>query len=57
MERIIWTLIYAGLLSIVLGYFVGQQEGQDASVFYNLGGLAVAVGVVMVFIRSRLREE
>jgi len=57
MERIIWALIYAGLLSIVLGYFMGKQEGQDASMFYNLGGVAVAVGVVMVFIRSRLREE
>ena len=57
MERIIWTLIYGGLLAIVLGYFIDQQEAQDAALFYNLGGLAVAGGVVMVFIRSRLREE
>lgn len=57
MERIIWALIYGGLLSIVLGYFIDQQEAQDATLFYNLGGLAVVGGVVMVFIRSRLREE
>jgi uncharacterized membrane protein HdeD (DUF308 family) len=57
MERMIWALIYGGLLSIVLGYFIDQQEAQDATLFYNLGGLAVVGGVVMVFIRSRLREE
>jgi uncharacterized membrane protein HdeD (DUF308 family) len=57
MERIIWALIYGGLLSIVLGYFIDQPEAQDAALFYNLGGLAVVGGVVMVFIRSRLREE
>ncbi len=57
MERLIWTLIYGGLLAMVLGYFIDQQGVQDAALFYNLGGLAVAGGVVMVFIRSRLREE
>ncbi|MDT7517194.1 hypothetical protein RAE19_00270 [Rhodoferax sp. TBRC 17660] len=57
MERLIWTLIYGGLLAMVLGYFIDQQEAQDAALFYNLGGLAVVGGVVMVFIRSRLRGE
>ncbi|CAM8656040.1 hypothetical protein MCEMSEM22_01866 [Comamonadaceae bacterium] len=57
MERLIWTLIYGGLLAMVLGYFIDQQGVQDAALFYNLGGLAVGGGVVMVFIRSRLREE
>lgn len=56
-ERAIWVLIYGGLLSIVLGAFIDQQEAQDAGLFYNLGGLAVAVGVVLIYVRSRLREE
>lgn len=57
MERLIWVLIYGGLLSMVLGYFVDAQGAQDAELFYSLGGLAVGAGVVMVYIRSRLHEE
>jgi uncharacterized membrane protein HdeD (DUF308 family) len=57
MERLIWTLIYGGLLAMILGYFIDQQEAQDAALFYNFGGLAVAAGVVMVFIRSRMKSE
>ena len=56
-ERVIWVLIYGGLLSIVLGAFIDQQEAQDASLFYQLGGMAVVAGVVLIYVRSRLREE
>ncbi|MDZ7921099.1 hypothetical protein [Rhodoferax sp.] len=56
-ERTIWVLIYGGLLSIVLGTFIDQQEAQDAELFYQLGGLAVVAGVVLIYVRSRLREE
>ena len=56
-ERMIWVLIYGGLLSVVLGAFIDQQEAQDASLFYQLGGLAVTAGVVLIYVRSRLREE
>ncbi|APW42808.1 hypothetical protein [Rhodoferax saidenbachensis] len=57
LERMVWVLIYGGLLSIVLGLFIDQQQAQDASLFYQIGGLAVAAGVVLIYIRSRLREE
>ncbi len=57
MERTIWALIYGGLLAIVLGVFIDQSGAQDASLFYQFGGLAVVAGVVMIYIRSRLREE
>jgi uncharacterized membrane protein HdeD (DUF308 family) len=57
MERMSWVLIYGGLLAVVLGFFMDQQEAQDASLFYQLGGLAVAGGVVLIYLRSRLRED
>ncbi len=56
-ERAVWTLIYGGLLAIVLGLFIDQSGAQDASLFYQLGGLAVAGGVVLIYVRSRLHEE
>jgi len=57
MQRIIWMLIYLGLLTMVLGYFSGMQDEATGTVLYGVGGLAVAVGVLMIYIRSRLREE
>jgi uncharacterized membrane protein len=57
MERLIWVLIYGGLLAVVLGIFMDQQEAQDASLFYQLGGLAVAGGVALIYLRSRLHED
>jgi uncharacterized membrane protein HdeD (DUF308 family) len=56
-ERTIWVLIYGGLLSVVVGSFLEQQEGQDASLFYQLGALAVGAGVVLIYVRSRMREK
>ena len=57
LERLIWVLIYGGLLAIVLGLFLGRQSSQDASLFYQFGGLTVLAGVVLIYVRSRLREE
>jgi uncharacterized membrane protein HdeD (DUF308 family) len=57
MERIIWTLIYGGLLAMVLGYFMENTQNADATAVYAIGILAAAMGVVMVYVRSRMREE
>jgi hypothetical protein len=57
MERLIWTLIYAGLLSMVLAYFTEQTQGVPAHGLLTFGVLAVVLGVLMVWIRSRLRED
>ena len=57
MERLIWTLIYGGLLAIVLAYFTEQTQGTPAPELYACGLLATALGAVLVFTRSRLREE
>lgn len=57
LERTIWTLIYAGLLAVVLGVFMDRGESA-AGVTVSIVGAAVAVvGVVLIFVRSRMREE
>ncbi len=56
-ERWVWTLIYGGLLCLVLGYFIEKTQAQDASEFFVAGGIAVLVGVVLLYVRSRMREE
>ncbi len=57
MERMTWTLIYGGLLAIVLAYFTEQTQGTSATELYACGALATAIGIVLIFTRSRLREE
>jgi len=57
LERLVWILIYGGLLSVVLGMFVEQTQGQDATGLFIGGALAVVVGVVLIYVRSRLHSE
>ncbi|MCZ4314910.1 hypothetical protein O4H66_16010 [Comamonadaceae bacterium G21597-S1] len=56
LEKLIWTLIYGGLLSALVGYFM-QRDGDDAGAWLTSVGIGVAVlGVILIFVRSRLRE-
>lgn len=57
MERVIWPLIYGGLLALVLGWFTENTQSADASGLYAVGSIALAMGLVAFFVRSRQREE
>jgi membrane associated rhomboid family serine protease len=57
LERVIWILIYGGLLSAVLSGFARDAGAQSHTALLVCGLLAVAVGVVLIVVRSRLREE
>ncbi len=57
METGIWVLIYGGLLAVVLAAFAEGTQGLDASELYWGGGCAVALGVLLVYVRSRLRDD
>lgn len=56
-ERWAWTLIYGGLIGIVLGFFVGRVSGQSALAWYVCGALAFATGVALIYVRSTMREN
>lgn len=57
MERVIWPLIYGGLLFLVLGWFTDNTQGADATGLYAVGSIAVVMGLVVFFLRSRHKEE
>lgn len=57
LEQLIWVLIYGGLLSVVLAMFLESTQSQVAGFLYTGGGLAVLAGVILVYVRSRMREE
>jgi len=55
MERWVWILVYGGLLAVSLGFFM-QREPQGADVagwLFGGGGVAAALGVLLIWLRSR----
>ena len=56
-ERLTWVLIYGGLLTAVLGTFMGNTDEQSAVMLQTGGGIAVAIGVVLIYIRSRMGDS
>lgn len=57
LETLIWVLIYGGLLTLVLGGFLTrEQDGSGVGVMIA-GGLLVLIGAILLYVRSRLREE
>jgi hypothetical protein len=56
LDRAVWTLIYGGLLGLVLGIATGDEHRVAGWSLGVLGGIATVVGVVLIGVRSRQRE-
>ena len=57
LERWTWVLIYGGLLTSAVSYFMPANADGSLSLSLGVGALAVLAGVAMVLVRSRLRGE
>jgi hypothetical protein len=55
-ERLAWIGIYGGLFAIILGIVSGEVHVIAGWSLGVLGGMAVAAGVVLIIVRSRLTE-
>ena len=56
-ETAIWVLIYGGLLTFIIGHFTTEANVTTARLMGIVGMVLVAVGVALIYVRSRLREE
>jgi hypothetical protein len=57
LEKWIWILIYGGLFILILGIATGRT---DAALGWSMavpGGLITAVGLVLIYVRSRLNDK
>lgn len=56
-ERLVWILIYGGLLAVALGLFLvrGGESVTLGSVLLVKGGIAAGAGVFLIWLRSRLK--
>jgi hypothetical protein len=53
LDKLIWICIYGGLLALCLGLFVQRQAGVFGGVLIAGGAAVAAVGVYLVWLRSR----
>jgi hypothetical protein len=55
-ESLIWPLIYGGLLAVCLGWFLTPVRGPWGELLITGGAIAAAAGVVLIVVRSRMKE-
>ena len=53
LDKLIWVLIYGGLIAACLGLFVRSQDEGLGWTLLSVGLLAAAVGAMLVWLRSR----
>ncbi|WP_422842525.1 hypothetical protein [Acidovorax sp. M2(2025)] len=58
LDRLVWVLIYGGLFGLVLGIATARAGSDALGWALGAGGGAVTLaGVVLIAVRSRLRED
>ena len=56
LEKLIWLLIYGGLFTSSIGYFLRQQSAWLGGSFMVAGGIAAIVGFLLIWVRSRMQR-
>ncbi len=56
-QRLIWVLIYGGLLLLVLGLATRAADPATSWTLILLGTLAAVAGAILVWVRSRLNAD
>ena len=56
LQKLIWVLIYGGLLALVLGLSVQRTDAVLGLTMALAGGAVAAVGALLIYVRSRMKE-
>ena len=56
LQKLIWVLIYGGLLTLVLGLSVQRTDASLGLTMALAGGAVAAVGALLIYVRSRMKE-
>jgi predicted membrane channel-forming protein YqfA (hemolysin III family) len=57
LQKVVWILIYGGLLTLVLGLFTQRTDEAVGWTLLVIGGVLAAFGVVLIWVRSRLKPD
>jgi len=55
-ERLVWVLIFGGLLVGSLGFFVARQSEVLGWSLVVFGAADVVAGAVLIWVRSRMKD-
>jgi hypothetical protein len=56
-DKLIWTYIYGGLIGVGLGLSVQGSDDALGWTLVAIGGAVAAVGAVLVYVRSRMKDD
>ncbi len=56
LDRAVWTLVYGGLLTLVLGIATGGSHRIAGWSLGTVGGIAAVAGVLLIWVRARLHD-
>jgi uncharacterized membrane protein len=57
LHKIIWTLIFGGLLTLILGFFVGKNGHAMGWMMMTAGGVLTVIGALLIYVRSTMTSE
>lgn len=57
LDKLIWILVYGGLLAVGLALSVGRTDAALGWMIAGAGGIAGAAGALLVVVRSRAKDE
>ena len=57
LQKVVWVLIYGGLLTLVLGLSTQRTDETVGWTLIVVGGVVAACGVVLIWVRSRLKQD
>lgn len=56
LQKLIWVLIYGGLLAVLLGLSIQKADDALGWPIVVTGAVLAAAGVVLIFIRARRKD-
>ena len=54
LEKLIWALIFVGLLLVAIGYVTARAEAATGWALMVAGAIGAAAGAVLIWVRSRM---
>ena len=56
-DRLIWTLLYGGLFTVVIGLASRNRDEVLSWALMVVGAVVAVAGAVLIWARSRMRED
>ncbi len=57
LHKIIWALIFGGLLTVILGIFVERIDDAFGWTMVVAGGVLTAIGAILIYVRSTMASD